>query len=192
MRIKRHYGLFEYIRIRTNEGNGVLHIVYAGTYIPQTWLSRNWKEIHNSPIVDVRSASRTKGLGRYVVAQYLSDQRCSFIRYSWSWGFVYRGFVKNWKLICRNHKNPIQIWNLHLSGKIIKLDGKYLKPPPDVCFVEFVQYSLTLKPIDASFKPPNLPPEGKRLSVCGVCHEKKQFLGNYNGEYVCKSCYNDY
>lgn len=149
MRIKRRYGTFEYIRIRTNEGNGVLHILFVGCYIPQTWLSRNWQEIHNSQVVDIRSASRTKGLGRYVVSQYLSDQRCSFLRYSWSWGFVYRGFVKYWKWIRSIYnKNAVEMWNKHLSGHMIKLDGKFLKPPPDIYFVTFEQTMMDLSFFD--------------------------------------------
>jgi len=142
MRIKRRYGTFEYIKIRTNEGYGVLHILYVGKFIPQRWLSRNWNEIHQSPIVDIRATSRMKGLGKYVVSQYLSDQRCSFIRYSWSWWWVYRGFVHYWKVICQTHKNAVEIWNLHLSGRLIELDGKYLKPPPHVYYVTFEQTML--------------------------------------------------
>lgn len=145
MRLIRKYGKFDYIKIRTNEGYGVLHILCIGGFIPQVWLSRNWKEIHQSPIVDIRATSTKKGLGKYVVSQYLSDQRCSFLRYSWSWGWVYRGFVKNWKLIAREHffdGKAIYLWNRHLGGDTIKLDGKYLKPPPDVCFVTFEQSTL--------------------------------------------------
>lgn len=192
MRIKRRYGAFEYIRIRTNEGNGVLHILYVGTYIPQTWLSRNWKEIHNSPIVDIRSATRTKGLGRYIVSQYLSDQRCSFLRYSWSWGFVYRGFVGNWKMIRAQYgKSAVKMWNIHLSGYMIRLDNKYLKPPPDVGYVAYIQFSLELKPIDDFLVKPPIEIPSIRLSECHVCRQKKQYLRNYNNEMVCKSCYNE-
>lgn len=144
MRIKRLYGTFEYIRIRTNEGNGVLHILFIGGFIPQTWISRNWEEIHQSPVVDIRAASRIKGLGRYIVSQYLSDQRCSFLRYSWSWKWVYFGFVKVWRKICISCKNPIAIWNLHLKGYQVYIDGKVLKPPPDIGLVTLEQVTLDL------------------------------------------------
>jgi len=112
MRIKRKYGMFEYIKVRTNEGNGVLHLLYVGGYIPQQWLSKNWAAIHQSPIVDIRAASRIKNLGSYVVSQYLSDQRCSFLRYSWSWNWVFKGFVSYWKQIKRQFKNTaIDVWH---------------------------------------------------------------------------------
>jgi len=34
--IRRHYGCFEYILVRNNEGNGVLHVVYRGYYVSRT------------------------------------------------------------------------------------------------------------------------------------------------------------
>jgi hypothetical protein len=40
MRILRKFHFkMKYWKIRTNEGNGVLHIVFRGKYIPQKWLS---------------------------------------------------------------------------------------------------------------------------------------------------------
>lgn len=53
-RIRRVFGKLDYIKFRTNEGYGALHVVYAGPYVPQRWLSRNWEEIHGARIVDVR------------------------------------------------------------------------------------------------------------------------------------------
>lgn len=56
MRILRKFHFkMKYWKIRTNEGNGVLHIVFRGMYIPQRWLSEQWADIHKSPIVDIRS-----------------------------------------------------------------------------------------------------------------------------------------
>ena len=54
-RIRRKYSKFEYIKINTNEGHGVIHLLYNGSYIPQKWLSNQWSIIHKSPIVDVRA-----------------------------------------------------------------------------------------------------------------------------------------
>ena len=64
MRILRKFRFkMKYWKIRTNEGNGVLHIVFGGKYIPQEWLSEQWADIHKSPIVDIRSLRETrKGL----------------------------------------------------------------------------------------------------------------------------------
>lgn len=78
-RIRRRYGTFEYVRVRTDEGNGVLHIIFRGCYIPQKWLSEQWDDIHCSWNVDIRDTQRYHC--SYVVNQYLCGQS-SFVRYS--------------------------------------------------------------------------------------------------------------
>jgi len=88
MRILRKYGFkMKYWKIRTNEGNGVLHIIFRGKYIPQKWLSEQWADIHKSPIVDIRSLHETrKGLTEivfFLVGNYLARQ--SFERMSWGY-----------------------------------------------------------------------------------------------------------
>jgi hypothetical protein len=95
-RIRRKFGKFDYWRILTNEGFGVLHVVYRGSYIPQAWLSMAWAEIHGAPIVDIREIKDTpKRVARYVVGHYLSHQ--TFERMSYSWRWVFKGFVTYWK-----------------------------------------------------------------------------------------------
>lgn len=85
----------EYWSIRTNEGNGVLHIVFKGRYVPQKWLSKAWSSIHGACIVDIRALhGRTRRIANYLVTQYLGHQ--SFERMSWSWGWVFRGFCGLW------------------------------------------------------------------------------------------------
>lgn len=102
-RIQRKFGRMQYFKVKTNEGNGVLHIVFYGPYIPQAWLSQNWKDIHGASIVDIRAVKGTiKRLARYVVSQYVCGQ--SFIRNSWSLGWVFPGFVKTWNVIKSTHK----------------------------------------------------------------------------------------
>lgn len=123
-RIRRKYGSFEYIRVSTSEGNGVMHILYKGGFIPHNWLCRTWADIHNSPITDIREVRFNRGLGRYIVSQYLSAQRSAFQRYCWSWSWVYPGFVKNWKRICAYtpiQKMRLRLWMQHLKGFIIRL-----------------------------------------------------------------------
>jgi hypothetical protein len=51
-----------YFKLKTAEGNDVLHIVYRGRYIPQKWLSKVWAEIHQgSFIVDIRELHWKRG-----------------------------------------------------------------------------------------------------------------------------------
>ncbi|MBA7713073.1 hypothetical protein ES703_122071 [subsurface metagenome] len=86
---------FEYIAVKTAEGNGVIHILYAGDFLPQRWLSDNWLAIHGAFIVDIRKTYGSKrGVAGYL-CQYCAGQH-KFVRYSWSWGWVWPGFVKSW------------------------------------------------------------------------------------------------
>lgn len=191
-RIKRRFGLFEYLKVNTNEGYGVIHLVYKGAYIPQKWLSHAWQDIHQSPVVDIRfMRGGTNGLGSYVVSQYLSDQRTSFIRYSWSWGWVYCGFVKYWKKITKEYffKDVMGIWHKHLSGQIIMLEGKFLKPPPNVKLVYYMQYSLEGVGFP-QFIEPDIPQNNKYIiHRCDKCHRhdvKGRFI---LGQAICYECY---
>jgi hypothetical protein len=104
-RINRKFGKMEYFKVKTNEGNGVLHIVYAGNYIPQNWLSQNWAELHGgSCVVDIRALrGSNKQLARYLVSQYVAGQ--SFIRNSWSWGWVCRKFAYFWERMKFRYEN---------------------------------------------------------------------------------------
>lgn len=191
-RIKRRYGDFEYLKVNTNEGYGVIHLLYKGVYIPQRWLSETWDEIHNSPVVDIRfMRGGIDGLGAYIVSQYLSDQRTSFIRYSWSWGWVYCGFVHYWKKIVKEYhfKDSLRMWHKHLSGQIIMLEGKQLKPPPDVRLVYYMQYNLE----GVGFPEFVEQDEPKRkthiISRCDKCqgHDVKgRFI---LGQAICYDCY---
>jgi len=100
-RIVRKWSVkMEYWKLRTSEGNGVLHIIYSGPYIPQRWLSRNWSEIHNSPIVYIQKMRfKRKRLVNYLMKHYLPahDHGGLYTRMSWSWGWVFRGFCGAWK-----------------------------------------------------------------------------------------------
>ncbi|MBA7585803.1 hypothetical protein ES708_27792 [subsurface metagenome] len=101
-RLRRRWPVsgFEYWKLRTSEGNGVLHIIYSGPFIPQGQLSRLWDEIHNSPIVYIQKMRfRRKRLVNYLMKHYLPahDVGGLYTRMSWSWGWVFRGFCGAWK-----------------------------------------------------------------------------------------------
>lgn len=78
-RIRRRYRIFEYLRVKTHEGNGVLHVLYIGTYIPRTWLQVQWIDIHKSWNVDIRDCQRYHY--SYIINQYLCGQSL-FDKYS--------------------------------------------------------------------------------------------------------------
>ena len=118
-RIERSFGKIDYIKFRTNEGHGVLHIVYVGPFIPQRWLSRNWEEIHGAKIVDIRKVKGEKRIARYLISNYLVTQ--TFVRMSWSWGWVFRGFVGLWKKFIKKYGYPLCIkkWTSFLGSRVL-------------------------------------------------------------------------
>lgn len=105
-RIKRKWGIrFDYWKLRTSEGNGVLHIIYAGSFIPVTWLKQNWIEIHRSPIVFIQKLrGKRKRMINYLMGHYLpahAGDAGIYSRMSWSWGWVFRGFAGAWRWFWR-------------------------------------------------------------------------------------------
>lgn len=104
-RIRRRYGRFEYLRVRTGEGHGVLHILYRGTFIPHSWLQSQWIDIHHSWNVDIRDTQRYHC--SYVVNQYLCGQS-AFVRYSATASWIFRGAVAQWNILKKQYwRNPI-------------------------------------------------------------------------------------
>jgi len=95
-RLRRRGLTSGYVRVKeyTKAGLPHLHMVIRGPWIAQGWLSDQWKEIHQSPIVDVRRA-RGKGGAAAYLSKYLGEDPRA--KYSWSWEWVWRGFVKDWK-----------------------------------------------------------------------------------------------
>jgi hypothetical protein len=124
MRILRKFHFkMKYWKIRTNEGNGVLHVVYRGKYIPQKWLSEQWANIHKSPVVDIRSLRETKkgltGMVFYLVGNYLAKQ--SFERMSWGYSWVFPAFVSSWKRLVEKYgfKRGLELWNRLPGGPLV-------------------------------------------------------------------------
>jgi hypothetical protein len=104
-----------YYQVRTNEGNGVLHNLFASDFIPQHWLSKQWKEIHKSPNVSIRlvTSKENKEMANYLASQmcdYISNQDATFIRQSSSHDWIYRGWSLDYKQIknriANYHYNP--------------------------------------------------------------------------------------
>ena len=99
-RIYRDFGfIIDYIRLRTYEGEGVMHILFTGGFIPYEWLRKNWFEIHGAWNVDIQDVSGKKeDVARYFVHQYLVNQP-GFVRTSKSDGWIFKGCVREWNYI---------------------------------------------------------------------------------------------
>lgn len=101
---KDHFHGFKFNRyycLKTLEGNGVLHVIFWGRFIPQRWLSKTWKQIHGAYRADIRACHtknrNVKGLVGYLLTQYLSDQPIERMSYGWKWAWL--GFCKSWKTV---------------------------------------------------------------------------------------------
>lgn len=114
----------EYQQIRTNEGNGVLHLLVASDFIPHYWISKNWEEIHYSPNVSIRLVDKNedKKISGYLANQmckYLSDQDCTYIRTSASQNWIYKG----WAIDYASLKHSIT--HYHYSHDVKRYDYGY-------------------------------------------------------------------
>ena len=115
---------FDYWKLRTSEGNGVLHIVYSGIFIPVAWLKQSWREIHvGSYIVYIQKLrGKRKRVVNYLMGHYLPSHGDLGIysRMSWSWGWVFRGFAGAWKYTWKRAStfyDAIYDWNKLMRRK---------------------------------------------------------------------------
>jgi len=92
---------FEYFKVETSEGNGVLHILYRGSYLPYNFIVDNWMDIHNSWDINIKKVdlSDCKSSACYVVSQYVGGQGSAYVRGSSSRKWVYSGYVSDWYYI---------------------------------------------------------------------------------------------
>jgi len=76
-RMKRRFGKIKYFRIVQFHKNGLPHLhIIIDKYIPHSWLSAAWSDIHNSPIVDIRHKDNHHAVNyitRYISKELLSD-----------------------------------------------------------------------------------------------------------------------
>ncbi len=116
MRLKRRGLIEDYIRCpeRTESGLRHDHIIFRGSYIEQAYLSYLWAKIHDSPVVDIRRVRGRHSLACYL-ANYLAKSPAG--RYSYSWGWVWKGFAGSWKILKRfsrgmgwDYKYLLTIW----------------------------------------------------------------------------------
>jgi hypothetical protein len=124
-RIRRRWPVsgFEYWKLKTSEGHGVLHIIFSGPWIPHSWLSRSWEEIHLSPIVYIQELRRRrKRLISYLMSHYLPahDVGHLYTRMSWSWDWVFRGFAGAWRWFWK--KGPTMYDAINEWNKLMRRD----------------------------------------------------------------------
>ncbi|MBA7546038.1 hypothetical protein ES705_38421 [subsurface metagenome] len=74
-KIRRQFGTFEYVLVweLTLKGVPHAHIVFRGTYIPQSWLAQSWKKLGGGYIVDIRSLKSVPARA-FHATKYLAKQ----------------------------------------------------------------------------------------------------------------------
>jgi hypothetical protein len=117
---------FEYFKVITNEGNGVVHVMFRGWYIPYNWLVDNWSDIHLSWEVNIQLVSNLskddKKVVSYIVSQYVVTQSSSYVRFSQSVDWVFRGFVVAWREL------NADVWRFERSVGIPDFRGRPIYP----------------------------------------------------------------
>ena len=103
-RMRRRGMLQEYFKVieYTKKGLPHIHMVFRGNYVAREWVSLVWAELHLSPVIDIRAVRRARDGSYNRVAGYLAKYLGKDLgsRYSCSWGWVWRGFAKDWHELC--------------------------------------------------------------------------------------------
>lgn len=129
---------FEYLAMKTSEGNGVYHIIFAGDYLPVDWLHSNWTRIHGAGTGRTKRISiwirylRNQGdydrIQQYVMGHYLADQD-KYVNHSQSRGWLFPGYRKYFKMFIREfgYELGISYWDDCLDRRIPPIEylGKY-------------------------------------------------------------------
>lgn len=154
---------FDYFKVATNEGNGVLHIVYKGSYLPYNYLVDNWQDIHNSWDVNIKLIKNSKrDVGRaaaYVVSQYVANQDSSYQRSSMSWHWTVRAHSREWATFKRY---------LRQQYEFNRDDGKYYRDGVVVdIYKMWLEYLIGLRK-----PPPKLPNYTILDEFLNGCYEK--------------------
>lgn len=112
-RMRRKLGRFEYCKICTNEGNGVVHVLFRGGFIPYQEVSRLWFEIHGAFITDIRSVWGSRRRLAAYLTQYLSRQPKSRLGLSKCWIFEHSSWTWWWlrKKYLPDFKKVLELWH---------------------------------------------------------------------------------
>ena len=133
-RVKRYYGYdVLHFFVKTREGNGVLHMVWAikcakAVWIDQGWLSAQWLDIHGAQVTWIRRMGKGKrhafGVANYLVTHYLAGQG-RFDRYDYSWKKLGFAIGKAWSNFKRGLLNcdDFSLW-CGISQRVLTIHPK--------------------------------------------------------------------
>jgi|WetSurMetagenome_2_1015567.scaffolds.fasta_scaffold24696_2 hypothetical protein len=128
-RIRKLFPKFQYVKVETFEGHGVIHALYHHAFEDwnysdiHLWLSNAWSDIHQAPIVwnvVVGEKYSIKKVSSYL-CQYMSGQR-GFFRRSTSLNWIFAGYRKKWTNLIKRYgfRKALFAWDFLLSTSTIK------------------------------------------------------------------------
>ena len=127
-RVRKLFPLFQYVKVETFEGHGVIHALYHHAFEGwkyrdiHTWFSKAWSEIHSAPIVwnsVVGEKYSIKKVSAYL-CQYMSNQR-GFFRRSTSLNWIFASYRKKWIALIVKYGFPqaLYAWEFLLSSPVL-------------------------------------------------------------------------
>jgi hypothetical protein len=122
--VRRKYGQFAYFMIQTNEGNGVIHCVFKGKYIPFKWIQDKWKIYHGAFQVNIKRVGKVyspSGLAGYFLTQYIGHQN-AIVRYQMSRDWLPPKNIEKWTWMKRRYREKgmtviLNQWHIWLDEK---------------------------------------------------------------------------
>ena len=123
-RIRKLFPKFQYVKVETFEGYGVIHALYHHAFEDWNykdihhWISKAWSDIHQAPIVwnsVVGEGWSIKKVAGYL-CQYMSSQR-GFFRRSTSLNWIFAGYRKKWVSLIKKYefRKALRAWNFLLT-----------------------------------------------------------------------------
>ena len=110
-----------YKKVRTNEGNGVIHLVLRSkNSLPvdffRDWLRENWSEISGAYMISFdKIFGDIRSIAYYMINQYVASQ--GFVRCSCSDDWIFKGYAREWNNIKKMFLSSydidycISLWN---------------------------------------------------------------------------------
>jgi len=136
---RRGFPWIHHFQVRTSEGHGVLHVVWAwkaedgfrskSFFVNQSWLSQAWDRLHGARVVWIcRIGARRRDafkVARYCIAQYVGEQSgYEYMSYSWkrSFGFPLVSCWRKFKELTRSFDDLVREWSRFLAGEVVWSD----------------------------------------------------------------------
>jgi hypothetical protein len=126
----------QHFQIKTAEGNGVLHVVWAWKcpdgvrqkrfYVSHAWLSKAWQAIHGAFVVWIQPVGKrerdVRSISRYFISQYFAGQSgYEYMSYSWkrTFGFPLVACWRRFKELRVSFAELVRLWYTFLSGQTV-------------------------------------------------------------------------